>query len=142
MIGFFEHQYLSYKKNHLRNLIALAKADGHLHEEEEKLLYKIGEKYGLKEKQIATLISSKEPLEIEVPESHRQKMNQLYDLVMMVHADGVVDDSEVEFCEHMVERFGFRKEIVRWVIELFERGVPPQSDEWEGAILDAEGKFR
>ena len=28
MIGFFEHQYLSYKKNHIKNLLALAKADG------------------------------------------------------------------------------------------------------------------
>ncbi len=48
MIGFFEHQYLSYKKNHIKNLLALAKVDGHMHEKEEALLYKIGRRYGLK----------------------------------------------------------------------------------------------
>jgi len=32
MIGFFEHQLLSYKKNHIKNLLALAKADGFMHD--------------------------------------------------------------------------------------------------------------
>ena len=39
MIGFFEHQYLSYKKDHIKNLLALAKADGFMHEKEEKMVY-------------------------------------------------------------------------------------------------------
>ena len=45
MIGFFEHQYLSYKKNHIKNLLALAKADGLMHPKEEALLYKIAKRY-------------------------------------------------------------------------------------------------
>jgi hypothetical protein len=50
MIGFFEHQYLSYKKNHIKNLLALSKADGHMHEKEVDMLFKIGKRYGLKGK--------------------------------------------------------------------------------------------
>ncbi|MTI19420.1 TerB family tellurite resistance protein, partial [Fulvivirga sp. RKSG066] len=117
MIGFFEHQYLSFKKNHLRNLIALAKADGHLHSEEEKMLYKMGEKYGLKDRQIASLIRSNKQTDLQIPESHDQKMNQLYDLVTMIYADGVVEKSEIEFCEDLMEDFGFRKEVVKWMID-------------------------
>ena len=41
MNGFFEHQYLSYKKNHIKNLLALAKADGFVHAKEQKMLFKI-----------------------------------------------------------------------------------------------------
>ncbi|MEO1098415.1 MAG: TerB family tellurite resistance protein [Bacteroidota bacterium] len=110
MIGFFEHQYLSFKKNHVRNLIALAKADGHLHSTEEEMLYKIGAKYGLKDRQIATLIQSEKEVKLKVPEGHEQKMNQLYDLVIMVYADGVVEESEIAFCEELMEQFGFKKE--------------------------------
>ena len=55
MMGFFEHQYLSYKKNHIKNLLALAKADGHMHPKEEAFLYKIGERYGLKDRQVKLL---------------------------------------------------------------------------------------
>ena len=138
MIGFFEHQYLSYKKNHLSNLIALAKADGHLHKDEEKMLYKLGAKYGLKDRQIASLISSEKKNELQIPDTHDQKMNQLYDLVIMVYADRVVEESEVEFCEDLMEQFGFKKEIVRWMIDMFDKGNPPTPEAWEE--LKEEGK--
>jgi hypothetical protein len=38
MSGIFEHQYLSYKQNHIKNLLALAKADGSMHPKEEACL--------------------------------------------------------------------------------------------------------
>ncbi|MEM6523706.1 MAG: hypothetical protein AAGF85_09330 [Bacteroidota bacterium] len=138
MIGFFEHQYLSFKKNHLRNLIALAKADGKLHSSEEEMLYKIGAKYGLKDRQISNLIQNDKEIELKIPSSHDLKMNQLYDLVLMVYADGIVEDSEVSFCEELMERFGFKKEIVAWIIDNFEKGNPPVPEAWEN--LKEEGK--
>ena len=55
MIGFFEYQYLKFKKNHLKNLVALASVDGHIHEDEIAYLYKIGDKYQLKPQQIELL---------------------------------------------------------------------------------------
>lgn len=133
MRGFFEHQYLSFKKSHLRNLIALAKADGHFHEEEEQLIYKLGVKYGLKERHIRGMIESQEDHELKVPDSHQQKMNQLFDLMQVVYADGVVEPDEVAFCEETVEKFGYKKDIVPWLIDLFatEEVVTPQ--EWEEA---------
>ena len=131
MIGFFAHQYLSFKENHLANLIALAKIDGHLHDEEAQMLYKIGAKYGLKDKQIAKLIDNEEAHEISVPDSHEHKMNQLYDLVMMVHADNVVEDSEVLFCEDLADKFGFKREVIQWLIAAFEKGNPPAPEVWD-----------
>lgn len=141
MIGFFEHQYLSFKKNHLRNLIALAKADGHLHEAEEQMLHKIGDKYGLKDRQISALIASEEGLEMEIPKEHDHKMDQLYDLVSMVYADGVVDDSEIEFCESLMSEFNFKKEIVRWLIDNFVIGNPPTPEAWQKLKIEAKEKF-
>jgi len=132
MIGFFEHQYLSYKKNHIKNLLALAKADGTVHEKEQKMLFKIGKKYGLKDRQVQTLMDSKEKFEINVPESHHDRMNVLYDLMLMVYADGIAEKSEIAFCEQVVKKFGMKKEIVPWLLtEVFEKGTPPPPDEWE-----------
>lgn len=131
MIGFFEHQYLSYKKNHIKNLLALAKADGTVHEKEEKLLFKIGKKYGLKDRQVQTLIDSPEKFEVNVPDNHQDKMNVLYDLMLMVYADGLVQKSEIAFCEGVVRKFGMKKEVVGWLLtEVFEKGTPPPADEW------------
>ena len=141
MIGFFEHQYLTFKKNHLKNLIALAKADGHLHQAEEKMIYKIGDKYGLKDRQIASLLRSEKKLELHVPETHDEKMDQLYDVVMMVYADGVVEDSEVEFCEELVDKFGYKKDIVQWLIKIFDEGNVPNQVEWNQLKEEAKIKY-
>ena len=141
MIGFFEHQYLSFKKTHLKNLISLAKVDGHLHEDEKNLLRKVGEKYGLRQKQIQQLIDSEEKFDLNIPESHDQKMNQLYDLVLMVYADGVVDKNEVHFCKQIVNQYGFKEEIVDWMIRLFDQGKPPHPSEWEELKQTAKEEF-
>jgi uncharacterized membrane protein YebE (DUF533 family) len=142
MIGFFEHQYLSYKKDHIKNLLALAKADGFVHEKEQKMLFKIGRRYGLKDRQIKTLIDSDEKFQIQVPDNHNDKMNILYDLMLMVYADGVVEKKEIAFCEGVVKKFGMKKETVNWLIhEVFDKGVAPRSDEWSELKAEAQKKF-
>jgi uncharacterized membrane protein YebE (DUF533 family) len=141
MIGFFEHQYISYKKNHIRNLLALAKADGHMHPKEEALLYKIGKRYGLKDRQIKELIDANEKFEVIVPDNHHDKMNLLYDLIWMVFADEVIDKHEIAFCEDAVKNFGLKKELVAWLVGEFKKGTPPPPDEWEEIKKQAAEKF-
>jgi uncharacterized membrane protein YebE (DUF533 family) len=141
MIGFFEHQYLSYKKNHIKNLLALAKADGNMHPKEEALLYKIAKHYGLKDRQVRELSETEEKFEVNVPDNHNDKMNLLYDLILMVYADEVVDQQEIEFCEDAVTRFGMKKELVGWLLQEFERGTPPPPEEWEEIKREAKANF-
>lgn len=142
MIGFFEHQYLSYKKNHIKNLLALSRADGHMHEKEEVMLFKIGKKYGLKDRQLKEILEAKEKHQINVPDNHNDKMNVLYDLMLMVYADGVVEKNEIAFCEDVVKKFGLKKETVAWLIhEVFDKGTPPRANEWEELKAEALQRF-
>jgi uncharacterized membrane protein YebE (DUF533 family) len=141
MMGFFEHQYLSYKKNHIKNLLALAKVDGHMHEKEEELLYKIGRRYGLKDRQVQQLVESDERYELNVPDNHNDKMNLLYDLVLMVYADEVVDEHEIQFCQDAVRQFGMKEELVQWLLKEFDRGTPPPPDDWEQIKQQAKDQF-
>jgi uncharacterized membrane protein YebE (DUF533 family) len=141
MIGFFEHQYLRYKKNHIKNLLALAKVDGHMHEKEISLLFKIAKRYGLKDRQVQELIDSDERFAMNVPDNHNDRMNLLYDLILMVYADDVVDQHEVQFCEEAVVQFGMRKELVKWLLQEFKKGTPPPPDEWEELKRTALKKF-
>lgn len=142
MIGFFEHQYLSYKKNHIKNLLALAKADGHMHPMEEKLLFRIGKRYGLKDRQIKGIIESNEPHVVVIPDNHNDKMNLIYDLLLMIHADHEIAKSEVEFFEEAVTKFSMKPEMVAWLLEVFEKkGMPPPPDDWENIKIEAREKF-
>lgn len=141
MIGFFEHQYLSYKKNHIKNLLALAMADGHMHEKEINLLFKIGYGYGLKDWQIQNLIDHTGQYELNIPDNYNDRMNLLYDLILMVFADEIIEEKEIEFVEDVAKRFGMKKDVVRWLIKIFEKGTPPIAGEWDEVKREAHERF-
>lgn len=141
MQGFFEHQYLTYKKNHIKSLLALAKADDHMHDSEIALLFRIGHKYGLKEWQVQNLLDSVEKFELTVPDNFNDRMNLLYDLLLMVYADGIVEKREIEFCEDVAKRFHMKKEIVPWLLKIFDNGTPPPNDEWVEIKREAQQRF-
>lgn len=142
MHGFFEHQYLSYKKNHIKNLLALAKADGYVHAKEQKMLLKIGKRLGLKDRQVKELMESDEKYSVIVPDNFHDKMNVLFDVIQMVWADGVIEKKEIEFCEGLVKKFGLKKGIVQWLLnEIFEKGVTPPQEEWNDIKEEAKEKF-
>ena len=110
-------------------------------EKEEKLLYRIAKRYGLKDRQVKQLVESDEKYTIIVPDNHNDKMNLLYDLVLMVYADDVVDEHEIEFCEEAVKQFGMKKGLVTWLLSEFERGTPPPPEEWEEIKSTALDKY-
>ena len=141
MIGFFEHQYLSYKKNHIKNLLALARVDGHMHEKEQRLLFKIGKRYGLKDRQIKEILDSKEKYQLIIPDNHNDKMNLLYDLLLMIHADEKVDKNEVKFFEDAVKKFGMKKEMVKWLLDIFDKEGAPIAGDWEDIKKEAKEKY-
>ena len=53
----------------------------------------------MKDRQVKLLVDTDEKFDVIVPDNHNDKMNLLYDLILMVYADDVVDNHEVEFCE-------------------------------------------
>ncbi len=141
MRGFFEHQYLSFKKKSMRNLIAMAMADGSLDPEEEKFLYRVGGRYGLKDRQITSLINSDKSFSLYIPESHEEKMDQLYDLMQIIYADGIVHNKEVELCEEVVSRFGYADEMVPWLLEIFRGNEHPDIHRWRELCTYARDAF-
>ena len=101
----------------------------------------IAGKYGLKERQVKLLGDSDEKFQVNVPDNHNDRMNLLYDLILMVYADDIIDPHEIQFCEDAVNQFGMKKELVKWLLEEFDRGTPPPPDEWEEMKQEARENF-
>ncbi len=141
MRGYFEHQYLKFKKSHLNNLIALAKIDGDFHDNELTLIYKIGQKYQLKNWQIENMIISDQQSVIQIPDTHGQKMDQLYDLTRMIYADKIIEENEVVFCKKIAVKFGYKSEIIDWLTQIFLENNRPQDEEWDELVKVAAKDF-
>ena len=130
MTTFFEHQRASYKKNYMKNLIALASSDGLLDENERELIFKIGKARGLKDWQINNLLEETTQQEkVFLPESLPNRMDLLYDFMQVIYADNEVSSSEMTFITDIVANFDLRPEIVHHLIDLFQYGTPAR-DEW------------
>lgn len=123
MFDFFENEQTKKLKHHLQNLGALAKVDGHLDATEMNYLIALGQKNGLKPEDVKNLIANSSNAHFHFPENDSERFDQIYDLVEMMLADGIVDDDEMTFCMEMAAKLGFRRTLVGVLVRKITTGV-------------------
>ena len=133
MTTFFEHQRTSFKKKYLKTLIHLASSDEHLDGAEKELITSIGLKQGLKSWQIEELLNDKSDVEAFIPESIGNRLALVYDVMWLIHADGVVSEKEMEFFTNIIQSFAFEPQIEKEIYEIFEAGKPTL-EEWKSFV--------
>ena len=123
MFSFFESDQIKRIKSHILNLGALAKIDGHVDSAEMNYIISIGKKNGLKQEDVRALLANAHAAHFELPANDSERFDQIYDLVEMMLADGIVDDNEIDFCVEMAEKLGFKKAIVGVLVHKISMGV-------------------
>ena len=102
---------------HLNILVQLAKVDGETDESELALLKEIGRSENLSDVEIDSILSTSEASD-RIPSleslSSQEKSDLMYNLVLMMRADGKVLKDEMKFCIKVVKKLGYRE------IALFE----------------------
>lgn len=123
MFEFFESKEKKLIKSHLRHLVRLAKSDGLLHKNELDFIKSIGKKNGVNDSEVKGIIENPTSVDIVIPDNDDDRFDQIFDLVQMMMKDGVVNDEEMEFCEELANRLGFRKVIVGVLVAKVTRGI-------------------
>ena len=123
MFGFFENEQTKKLKSHIVNLAALAKADGHIDEREMNFIVAVGKKNGMRADEVRSLVGNSGSVKLVVPETDSERFDQIFDLVDMMLADGVVDNHEMEFCTGMAAKLGFRPDVVPVLVRSILQGV-------------------
>lgn len=115
------------RMSHVRNLIALAGADGNVSDDELLYISRVAGESGMTEKELKQILGNPEKIKFVVPKKDDDKIAQLYDLVLMMMADGELDENEVAFCRIMAMRLGFSPlaidVMVKNIIDLIASGV-------------------
>lgn len=106
------------RKEHFKNLVAVAMADNFLDEAEKEILAERAEELGMPEDEVQAIIDNAHELKFQVPLNKVDKEEQLTDTVFMAMIDGEVHEKEYQLCLSMAERLDLQKRYVDHIIEL------------------------
>ncbi|WP_227006238.1 tellurite resistance TerB family protein [Rufibacter latericius] len=101
----------------------MAKIDGHIDSAEMEHIIAIGERKGMRAQDVRALLANCGNVKLTMPNNDIDRFDQVYDLVEMMLADGIVDDSEMDFCIDIATKMGFRKAVVGVLVKKITTGV-------------------
>ena len=107
------------KRSHIKNLIALAQADGHFAEIEEHLLIEIAHRIGMSNEEIIDIRDGIDTIEFVIPDKYEERIEQFQDLLSLVSVDGHIDETEVEMCKSLAEKFEIPLDIVDKMLAVY-----------------------
>ena len=105
--SFFESGETTQDKGHVKNLVLLARADGHVSDDELLFIHKIGRKIGLTYTQIGEIIDNPNVIEVIPPVSKEERLEHMVDMVKIIHSDGIIDANEMNLLAKFSVQIGF-----------------------------------
>lgn len=112
LLELFDSRDKKKRMSHIKNLLALAFADGHFDDNERDLITRIGINSGLKLDEVDRIFNRPESVKFYPPESFKERAEQIYEMVLLMMIDGEIDANEIVFCKFMAEKLGFRHQII------------------------------
>jgi len=111
------------KKSHLKNLYLIAMADGNLDNSEFDFLLNVANKLYLNPSVVQNVIQYPDDIQFYVPIHNKEKIDQIYDCVLMSIVDGNLNEKEIATCKLISVKFGFKPIIVDKIIEEIIKGI-------------------
>ena len=100
-------------RDQLNILINLAASDNSVAEKEAKTIRTIGKANGIPDEEIDEMLKKPKPIGDLSTLTEDQKFESLYYLIQLMKADGQVFKSEINFCETIADKLGYKKGVVR-----------------------------
>lgn len=121
LFGFFSKDtpQMENNKSHLKNLIAVAMSDGSLDINEAKALFSVASRLGINELSVREIVSNHTDIKFILPKERKDRIQQFWDLIMIILADGKVEEREIHIFENFASKLKIRKAIVAGLVRKF-----------------------
>jgi uncharacterized tellurite resistance protein B-like protein len=116
LLKIFRTDHDGVRKSHMKNLISVALADGHLDDEEWSLLVTIAQVLQFSPDEIRAIRENQEPVKFVPPKKYEDKVQQIYDLVAMMTVDDTINEKELQLCKRISLNLDLLPQIVDDVI--------------------------
>lgn len=98
--------------SHVSNLVALAYADGKFSDEEKQYVANVATEVGMTADEMKLIINDPEGIRFEMPSNDIEKLEQIYDLILLMMIDGELNENEMIFCRAMAIKMKIPYQIV------------------------------
>ena len=98
--------------SHVRNLVALAYADGKFSDEERQYVANVATEVGMTADEMKQIINDPDGIRLIMPENDIEKIEQLYDLILLMMIDGDLNENEMIFCRAMAIKMKIPYQVV------------------------------
>jgi uncharacterized tellurite resistance protein B-like protein len=110
------------------HLISVAMADGKISSSEMGLLIQIGNRIGLTDIEIGNLIQVSKHSNYIPPHEYAKRFEQVYEIVKMTMADGIIDKNEMRLASSFAAKTGFTEEEIPQLLNLLINGIRESKD--------------
>lgn len=115
-------EQLDPRRGWFKGLVAMMVADGSIDQSEMNVLTLQGQKLGLTDHEMEEILANPEEISFSPPTNSDQRFSHLCDLVMMMLADGRIDERERQVCDRVARSLGFPAAVVpRIVLETINK---------------------
>ncbi len=111
-IDLFKSRESRERLSHLKNLVAVAAADGKLDKNEMAALATVMAREGLTPSDLERCIKNPKGINFLPPETPEQSVVYLKDMVLLMMCDGDIDEREFALCKATAIALGFKHEII------------------------------
>lgn len=110
------------RKSHIMNLLSVAAADGEITRDEIEYLAHVAERIYMPREEFIDVLKNPQDVIFYPPESNRERLDQLYDLVGMMMIDGHIDQDEVIRCKMFAQKLGFKAGVIDAIVSQIING--------------------
>lgn len=116
ILELFDSRDKKKRMSHIKNLVALILADGVIEKDELDLVFKIATTAGISPQEFKRILDRPDSISFFPPESFMERVEQLYDMVLVMMVDGNINPNEVAVCQITAKSLGFKHEIVAKIV--------------------------
>jgi len=129
ILDYFDHPQKKQNIEYFVHLVRVAMADGVITDTEIQLLNNIGHKLGFTDPEIAALIEVASKSDYIPPIQLSERFEQVYNIIKMTLADGVIDNNEMRLASSFAAKSGFNENEIPKLLVLLIRGIKEGKDE-------------
>jgi hypothetical protein len=130
-IDYLDHSVKKQNADYFIHLVRIAKADDFISNSEMNLLHQAGRRLGYTDPEIDNLIETTGKSDYIPPYKLSERFEQVYGIVKMTLADGVIDNNEMRIASSFAAKSGFMDNEIPNLMVLLLRGIRQGKNEEE-----------